>query len=157
MTNLHTLVLSNNKLKRVDLDRWFGNITVHLHSLSLMNNSVGDFKDNVFSELPELEDLNLAFDNLRKVRLGWFGGTVPLKIFDVSSNKIVDFDINFIDKADQLGHLYLFQNELDCTNIRNILKNLRNLKVIDIFGNLHSDCRDELEIIARDRNIDIQV
>lgn len=129
--NLHTLVLSGNRLKQIN-EFTFNGLFV-LSKLSLAENEISTIHDNVFINCSNLQDLYLQGNIMNKVPKAILKLRF-LKTLDLSNNEIFDINNSSFTGLQSLRVLNLTRNEI--TNItRGTLKELPSLRLLDLSEN----------------------
>lgn len=142
MSNLQTLMLSNNRLEK--LKNTFTNV-IGLKKLILSNNQISVVPKETFSDLLGLVLLDLQGNHISRLDLGAFTNLNRLKTLVLSNNKL-----KFID-----GYLFFGLMNLNVLNISNnylsqlngsVFFPLENLTVLDVSNNRLQDFRvDEVK------------
>lgn len=154
LSNLTHLAITGTNLKQFKTE-WFGDTGLpRLSCLNLSYNNIDNIENNMFGRFPSLRTLLLVQCNLTEVKVEWFGSRISVINLYLDDNKIQALD-ELIDKPNRLAWIGIASNDLRCADIRYILKNLPDLKVLQIYANSYNNCRDRLQKIVDGRNISL--
>lgn len=89
--NIRVINLASNTIERVDenIFNW-----LNVRRLLLNDNEISYVDRNAFDNMPKLEELNLNFNKIFKIDLGWFYKCPYLNIIDFSNNFMTEIPTN---------------------------------------------------------------
>lgn len=151
-TEIKIINLSYNEIK--DLNN-FTNL-VNLKEMDISFNEIGEFKDNSFALLKNLEELYIQRTNLKIIPVGTFYSQLNLRVLDISYNNLKTIDFDQFIAMNILEELYIDGNSLSELNSKDIEDIFRELKVISISYN-NWNCTYLTSIIKRMNSLHIQV
>ncbi|KOB77157.1 Tartan/capricious-like protein [Operophtera brumata] len=159
LTEANKIVISNNHLSAVDLNRFvaltkltiinFSNNTISnlemasqarsmpsrsIKTVDLSQNILKTIPNTCFSLFPELQHLNLSHNLIRSFDILTFEGVMELKMLDISHNMLFEIGNSFTRFKD-LNELYLQNNKLDSLLDYN-LNTLLHLEKLNLSSNV---------------------
>lgn len=155
LNKIDVLAFQNSTVKDLDLsynmifplkDSFLGPLSAHVKTLNLAGNPVGKLTTEVFSELQELERLNMSVCRLDTVPYETFKNLRLLNVLDISHNNIHFLSQEMVDYLDQLQIVYLHQNTWTCEcHIKPLSKWLKNplskqKMICPLSRSRHQDC-----------------
>lgn len=114
---IELLELRNNSLK--DLQTFSG-LMYNLKYLDLSVNPLGKLQKTVFQQMDSLVSFNVSSTNLTKLE-GDFFKKSNLKIFDISDNKLEEFNLTLCNNLKNVTNFYLDKNDWNCYSLRMVM------------------------------------
>ncbi|KAJ1370157.1 LRRCT [Parelaphostrongylus tenuis] len=127
--NLSKLYLSNNRIKQLKGEHFYG--LTELHQLFLDNNKITNFDDDVFEHLPNLRKLVLDGNKI-KLRREIFDGLDSLEELSLDNCGIDNLNVNAFESLSNLKKLSLRGNPF--SEVPRALNALEKLEDLDISG-----------------------
>ncbi|VEN46786.1 unnamed protein product [Callosobruchus maculatus] len=128
MEHLYNLDLSHNELKKLPSFT----LLKSLKTLNISYNIIEEINEDVFGNMPSLEELYLDHNHLHVLELLHWKGLNSLRQLDVAYNLLnrVDIDSKFV--TSNLKMLNITGNNLTALEIENIDVILKKLKILDV-------------------------
>lgn len=151
-TEIKIINLSYNEIKNLNT---FTKL-VNLREMDISFNEIGEFKDNSFELLENLEELYIQRTNLQTIPAGTFYNQLNLRVLDISYNNLQTIDFDQFIAMNILEELYIDGNSLNELNGKDIEDIFPELKIISISYN-YWNCTYLTSIIKRMNSRHIQV
>lgn len=151
--NIYNLFIKNNSL--VDISSITTMTT--LKGLDLSNNPIGpSINTNSFSQMVNLESLDLGYCSLKQLPTNIFANLQKLKMLDVTGNHLGYFDATFLSHMSIIDGLYLDENDLVEFNFNVIKHKFNNFSELGLSNN-NFDCNYLKQLIAEVKQYHIRI
>ncbi|XP_054256829.1 leucine-rich repeat neuronal protein 1-like [Macrosteles quadrilineatus] len=142
-SSLITLLLNNNKLKSVPI-QMFTNLE-NLEILDLANNEIQFISDQLFHKLKSLEKLDLQGNRIAEIPTDSFKELIHLQVLNISKNPIENLDDKMLQSNLELNTLSFSETLINKINAR-LLAKLKRLRVLDASHNYHLETIEDFKI-----------
>ncbi|XP_044763632.1 protein artichoke-like [Coccinella septempunctata] len=153
--NLKTFSISKNRLRKL-IPTTDAYRDTELETLNLGENHLDEIPYNFLKWFPFLKTLKINNNKLSYLRPGTFSNLNNLEVLDLSNNEIVNFDVRRLLPLESLSILNISSNKIEQIDYFSLVLHLPTLKSIRMDGN-SLFCENLIEMLSYLKINDVQV